>query len=170
MKKVVTIHTDGAARGNPGKSGVGAVIKITNYKLPAHFALQSMAGRQITNYKFKKFLGVATNNQAEYRALIFGLVEARKIIQKELLEDWEIVCYSDSELMVRQMKGEYRVKDKELQTLFLRALKLTSAFSRISFVRIPREKNKEADALANKAIDEHGPHRLEAQDTWFSAK
>ncbi len=138
----ITIYTDGAARGNPGKAGAGAMIEITRYSLP------------VTRYSFKSYLGVATNNQAEYRALIMALEEAIKIIQKTRLEAPELLCYSDSKLMVSQMKGEYRVKNKDLQTLFLRAIQLTETLPRVSFIHIPREKNKEADALANEAIDE----------------
>ena len=67
----------------------------------------------------------------------------------------KVLCYSDSELLVRQMKGEYRVKNKDLQVLFLKALELVKTFQRVLFIRIPREKNKEADALANEAIEKH---------------
>ncbi len=143
--RTITIHTDGAARGNPGKAGAGAVIEITRYSLP------------VTRYSFKSYLGTATNNQAEYRAFIFALEELRKIIQKERIEEVKVLCYSDSELLVRQMMGEYRVKNKDLQMLFLKALELTKTFPRVLFILIPREKNKEADKLANEAIDENMP-------------
>src|SRR3989338_6325075 len=141
--KTIAIHTDGAARGNPGEAGAGAVIKVKSEKL------------KVKSYCVKLYLGVATNNQAEYRALILGLVEAKKIIQKERIEGVKVLCYSDSELLVRQMKGEYRVKNKDLQVLFLKALELVKTFQRVLFIRIPREKNKEADALANEAIEKH---------------
>ncbi|KKT47811.1 MAG: Ribonuclease H [Parcubacteria group bacterium GW2011_GWC2_44_17] len=143
LMKTITIHTDGAARGNPGEAGAGAVIKIQNSKF------------KIQNYCVKLYLGIATNNQAEYQALIIALVEAQKIIQKERIEEVKVLCYSDSELLVRQMKGEYRVKNKDLQVLFLKALELVKTFQRVLFIRIPREKNKEADALANEAIEKH---------------
>jgi ribonuclease HI len=126
------IYTDGAARGNPGPAGCAAVIidEKTNSK---HF--------------FNKFIGKSTNNFAEYQGLILGLKAAEKIGAEE------IKVFLDSELVVKQIKGEYRVKELNLKKLHQQAFKLLSTFKKFSIQHIPREKNKEADKLANEAID-----------------
>lgn len=129
----VKLFTDGGARGNPGPAGVGAVITDMDGKLIA---------------AKKKFLGVATNNQAEYQALLLGLVEAKKIGARE------VECYLDSELTVKQMRREYKVKNPGLASLFVKVWNLLPDFKKVSFHHVPREKNKLADQLANEAMDE----------------
>ena len=131
MDKVI-IYTDGGARGNPGPAGIGAVIYDEDKGLIAEIS---------------EFLGVATNNQAEYKALIYALRKAADLRVKEL------DCYLDSELVVKQLKGEYRVKDKDLALLFLDIHNLSLSFKKITYTHIPRERNKEADRLANEAMD-----------------
>ena len=131
MKKIV-IFSDGGARGNPGPAGVGAVLYDENKKIIATIS---------------QFLGVATNNQAEYQALILALEKASKLKAKE------IVCYLDSELVVRQLNREYKVKNKDLAPLFLKIHNLSLQFNKISFFHIPREQNQVADKLANEAMD-----------------
>jgi len=130
---ILTIYIDGAARGNPGPAGAGAVIKV---------------GNQVHHYK--KYLGKTTNNRAEYQALILALEKVRELIDN--LEIKKIVCYSDSQLLVRQMRREYKVKDKELGKLFVQAWNLSQSLPKIEYRHIPREKNKDADKLANQAI------------------
>lgn len=125
-----TIHTDGGARGNPGPAGIGAVIKL---------------GDKIHHHK--KYIGEATNNQAEYQALILGLEKAKDLGVKE------VDCLLDSELVVKQLNREYRVKDKELALLFVKVWNLAQQFEKITFKHIFREANKEADKLVNEAID-----------------
>ena len=131
MDKVI-IYTDGGARGNPGPAGIGAVIYSEHKKILAEVS---------------EYLGVATNNQAEYRALIAAFRKAADLGAKEL------DCYLDSELVVKQLKGEYRVKDKDLARLFLDIHNLSLGFKKISYTHIPRERNIEADRLANEAMD-----------------
>ncbi len=131
MQKAI-IFTDGGARGNPGPSGIGAVIYDEDKKVIAEIS---------------EFLGVATNNQAEYKALIYALRKSADLGVQEL------DCFLDSELVVKQLKGEYRVKDKELALLFLDIHNLSLSFKKITYTHIPREKNKEADRLANEAMD-----------------
>jgi len=131
MDKAI-IYTDGGARGNPGPAGIGAVI-YNEHKKPVA--------------EISEFLGVATNNQAEYKALIAAFRKAADLGVKEL------DCYLDSELVVKQLKGEYRVKDKDLALLFLDIHNLSLKFKNISYTHIPREMNKEADRLANEAMD-----------------
>ncbi|MFH1361997.1 MAG: ribonuclease HI family protein [bacterium] len=128
----LTIYTDGAARGNPGPAGIGILIKQAD-KIIA----------EISDY-----IGETTNNIAEYSAFIRGLEEAAKLKAKE------VSVFCDSELLVKQIKGEYRVKNQGLRPLFARAKALLDNFDKFSLKHIPREQNKEADALANRGIDQ----------------
>lgn len=126
------IYTDGAARGNPGPSGAGVFITDEH-------------GNEVV--RLHKFLGKRTNNVAEYAALYLALSQSKKKHFKE------IVIYSDSELMVRQIRGEYRVKNEGLKKLYRKVMELLGYFE-YRFYHIRREKNKIADQLANLAIDE----------------
>ena len=131
MKKII-IHSDGGARGNPGPAGIGAVLNNEKGDVLAEIS---------------KFLGETTNNQAEYQALIAGLEKAKE------LKAEEIECYLDSELVVKQLNREYKVKNAELATQFLKVHNLSLSFKKIKYIHVRREKNKEADALANVAMD-----------------
>jgi ribonuclease HI len=131
MKKII-IHTDGGARGNPGPAGIGAVLSDEN-------------GEVIK--ELSKYIGKATNNQAEYQALVLALEEAKNIGAKE------IDVFMDSELIVKQMNHEYKVKNKDLAPLFIKVYNLTLSFPKISFKHVRRENNKRADELVNLAID-----------------
>ncbi len=131
MNKLI-IYTDGGARGNPGPAGIGAVI------FDEHKALVA---------EISEYLGVATNNQAEYKALIAALKKAASLGAAEL------ECYLDSELVVKQLKREYKVKNKDLAPLFLMIHNLSLNFKKISYTHIPRERNQAADKLANEAMD-----------------
>ena len=131
MKKII-IHSDGGARGNPGPAGIGAVLK-------------SEAGLVLA--EISKYLGETTNNQAEYQALIAGLEKAKELKAEEL------DCYLDSELVVKQLNREYKVKNAELAPLFLKVYNLSLSFKKIKFIHVRREFNKEADKLANEAMD-----------------
>lgn len=126
------IFTDGGARGNPGPAGIGAVIYDEAHKVIAEIS---------------EFLGVATNNQAEYKALIAAFNKAKDLGASEL------ECYLDSELVVKQLRHEYKVKNKDLAPLFLMIHNLSLNFQKITYTHVPREKNKEADRLANQAMD-----------------
>ncbi len=128
----LTIYTDGGARGNPGPAGMAVVIYDENGKLIGQHS---------------KFIGRATNNQAEYKALIFGLEKAKNLRAKEAR------CFLDSELIARQLTGQYRVKDKDLKPLFAKILQLTNNFDSVTFRHISREENKLADKLVNLAIN-----------------
>lgn len=131
-KNIYKIYSDGGARGNPGPAGIGAVIYNNRNELIASIS---------------EYLGVSTNNQAEYKALIVALTKAKEL----KLENLE--CYLDSELVVKQLKREYRVKNKDLAPLFLEVHNLSIAFKTIYYYHIPREENKLADKLANEAMD-----------------
>jgi ribonuclease HI len=129
----VVLYTDGAARGNPGEAGIGVVV---------------CAPDGTVREEIGEYLGQATNNVAEYRALIRGLERARAAGARRVL------VYSDSELMVRQMNGQYRVRNEGLAPLHRQATLLARSFERVDIVHVARERNRRADALANRAIDE----------------
>lgn len=126
------LRTDGGARGNPGHAGAGFVIQVNGETVCA-------AGR---------YLGLCTNNVAEYEALIWGLENARSLGYDS------VSVFSDSELLVKQLKGVYRVKHPGLKPLFLRSLELLRQFASFEIQHVRREQNAEADALANQAMDE----------------
>lgn len=128
------IYTDGGARNNPGPAAGGIVIKDEHEK-------------EIK--KIAKFFGVQTNNQAEYLAVIEALTEAAKIGARELQ------LFLDSKLIVEQLNRNYKIKNKQLQALFIKAWNLTLKFKNIKINFIPREKNKEADKLVNICLDKN---------------
>jgi len=135
VKEPCSLYTDGASRGNPGESGAGIILK------DADGVILKKAG---------KYLGEGTNNRAEYEALILGLTLACDAGIKKLN------VYLDSELVARQVKGEYRVKNSAIKPLYQKVLTLMKNFDKINIVNIPRELNWEADALANEAIERGG--------------
>ncbi|MCF7835651.1 MAG: ribonuclease HI family protein [Candidatus Marinimicrobia bacterium] len=137
-KEKIIIYTDGGSRGNPGPAGVGVVIANTQ--------------NQIIK-KYSKFLGVKTNNEAEYEAVILALEKAKHFFGKDKAKKTDIEFRMDSELVARQLRGEYRLKEEKLFPLFIKIWNLKVDFGETSFMEIPREKNKEADALANEAMD-----------------
>lgn len=139
----LTIFTDGASRGNPGDAGIGVVITDEN----------STPLREIGEY-----IGLATNNVAEYTALIRGLEEALEL-------GADAVCIStDSELMARQIAGVYKVKSSLLRPLHGQALSLLSKFGKVNITHVMRELNKRADQLANEGISRHASARSLATD------
>jgi ribonuclease HI len=129
----LVINTDGGARGNPGPAGSGVVIK-------------DEAGKIV--HEYKEYLGKATNNTAEYIALIRALEAAKKLGATHLQINM------DSELIVRQMLGQYKIKEPSLQALAQEVFSLRNQFENIVFIHVRREFNKEADRLVNEAIDE----------------
>ena len=131
----LTIFSDGGARGNPGPAGAGAVILDADGKVLA---------------ELHEYLGETTNNQAEYRAMIMALKAAKK------MSPASVAVFADSELVVKQINGEYRVKDEGLKPLFKELMSLLGDFSDYKVTHVRREKNKHADKLANKAIDSKG--------------
>ncbi|MDD3301875.1 MAG: ribonuclease HI family protein [Patescibacteria group bacterium] len=124
--------SDGGARGNPGPAGIGAVLYNEKNELLEELSF---------------YLGETTNNQAEYRALIMAMEKA------QALGATEMECYLDSELVVKQLNREYKVKNQDLAPLFLKVHNISLAFKKISFHHVPREKNSIADGLANQAMD-----------------
>jgi len=130
----LTIYTDGASKGNPGAAAAGIAIYDSSGKIVK---------------KVKKYLGTMTNNQAEYNALLIGLRAAHRISDKK------IKIFMDSELIVKQIKGQYKVKNSELRVIYLEVLKQLKKFGGHSINHVMRADNKLADSLANEAIKEH---------------
>lgn len=130
--KRLEIYIDGGARGNPGPSGIGVVILDSS-------------GKRVK--EISKYIGEATNNIAEYNALLYGLEETL------ILRADEIKINLDSELVAKQISGEYRVKDANIRPLFERAMNMLKSFKNFEINHIDRSKNKEADKLVNKAIN-----------------
>lgn len=128
-----TLFTDGGARGNPGPAGIGYVITRKNEE----------------DVAVGEYIGETTNNQAEYKALLAGLRKAQELGVTRLM------CYLDSELVVRQIGGVYRVRDADLLPLYEQVCGLISEFEKVEFTHVPREKNKKADKLVNEAIDDY---------------
>jgi ribonuclease HI len=127
-----TLHADGGARGNPGPAGIGVVLKDESGEVIAEIA---------------RGIGEATNNVAEYSALIAGL----ELALEEGVTDLEV--YLDSELVVSQIKGEWKIKNDRLRTLAVKARSLLDRFARKSIAHVPRELNSDADKLANQGMD-----------------
>ena len=129
---IINIYTDGAARGNPGPGGIGVLLCDQNDKVLE---------------EAKEYIGTATNNVAEYKALLHGLELAKKYLP------CSVQVHLDSELVCKQMLGLYRVKDGNLMKLFEEAKNIAAGFEKVDFKYIPREQNKSADRLANQAIN-----------------
>jgi ribonuclease HI len=137
MRKII-IYVDGGARGNPGPAAIGVLF----------------CNEQGNCFKkFSEYLGKMTNNEAEYRAAIFALKKFKSIFGKKLAKETEIEIRSDSELLINQMNGKYKILEKNLQPLFLELWNLRLDFKKVKFKLIPRKKNEEADKLVNQALD-----------------
>ncbi|MFW6283351.1 MAG: ribonuclease HI family protein [Minisyncoccales bacterium] len=146
MKKVI-IYTDGAARGNPGPAGAGVVF-CNEKKQPIK--------------KYGKYLGDnLTNNEAEYKAVIFALQKFKAVFSKKVAKETEIKVKSDSQLLVNQIEGKYKIENERIGKLFLEIWNLKQDFKKVKFKQVKREKNEDADRLANEAIDrEEGKQSL----------
>lgn len=138
MKKYI-IYTDGGSRNNPGPAGAGAVI-------------QDESGTVLK--ETSKFVGVQTNNFAEYEAIIMGLTELKKLVPGKERKEVAVEVRMDSELAQRQLSNKYQIKVENLFGQFIKVHNIIVAdFPNVSFVHVPREENKEADRLANEAMD-----------------
>lgn len=131
----LSLYTDGGSRGNPGPAAAGVVV------------FDEKNDQLLVD---SKYLGETTNNQAEYQALILGLTCAAKIAAPAKIH---LHVFMDSELIIRQMNGEYRVKDESLKPLYAQVLALAEGFAEISFTHVRREKNAVADRLVNEELD-----------------
>ena len=134
----IIVYTDGGSRGNPGPAGAGVVIAKEK-------------GRIIK--KYSQDIGIRTNNEAEYGAVIFALQKVKHLFGKQKARDLNIEVLMDSELVARQLGGKYKLVEEKLFPLFIKVWNLKMDLKKIYFGEIPREKNKEADKLANEAMD-----------------
>ena len=128
------IRTDGGSRGNPGRSGIGVVVEDAD------------SGEVIEQHA--KFLGITTNNQAEYQAVILGLARC------QALGAQTVEVLADSESLIKQARGEYKFKNPALRKRYMELKRLEITFHRVTYKHVRREFNKAADALANQAMDE----------------
>jgi ribonuclease HI len=133
MDKIV-MYTDGGSRNNPGPAAVGVWIETLDKK-------------------FGEYIGEKTNNEAEYEALIFGLKKLKSLLGKNKTRSYEITCYLDSELVVKQLGHKYKLSEEHIQKLFIQVWNLMLDFGKVTFSHVPREKNTIADALVNEALD-----------------
>lgn len=129
--KSATANIDGASRGNPGEASYGVVISFDGKK-----------------YILKKYLGMKTNNMAEYE----GLLALLEWAEKNKIE--ELKVFSDSKLLVEQIRGKYKVRSKNLKELYLKAMEIIEKIPKFSIYFIKREYNSEADEIANRCLDE----------------
>jgi len=133
----ITIYTDGGSRGNPGPAAIGIVIQKEDQTLK----------------KYSEFIEEKTNNEAEYEAVLFALRKVKLLFGKKEAKEMEVEILMDSELVANQLNHQYKIKEKNLQPLFIKIWNLAIDFKNVHFSYIPREKNKEADRLVNEALD-----------------
>jgi len=137
MKKII-IFTDGGSRGNPGPAAIGILIC-------------DQSGKVLK--KYGEYLGILTNNEAEYQAVIFALKKVKALFGKKKIKETDIEIRSDSEFLIKQLNGEYKILEPKIQPLFLKVWNLKIDFGKVKFNLVPREKNKEADRLVNEVLD-----------------
>ena len=140
MNKII-IYTDGGSRGNPGPSAVGVVVNNDKDQVIK---------------KYGECIGQATNNEAEYQAVILALKKVKLLFNKKKAKQMEIEIRTDSELLAKQLNHEYKLKEENIQQLFIKVWNLMLDYTKVSFKHIPREENKEADKLVNQALDDQG--------------
>ncbi|OGM98492.1 MAG: hypothetical protein A2915_00835 [Candidatus Yanofskybacteria bacterium RIFCSPLOWO2_01_FULL_41_34] len=137
IKNKITIHTDGGSRGNPGPAAIGVVIE------------SDLIGKK----EFGEYIGETTNNEAEYKAVIFVLEKLKPLIGSDKCRASSVELLLDSELVVKQLNKEYKLKNKNIQNFFVEIWNLTFDFGGVSFRHISREENREADRIVNQVLD-----------------
>ncbi len=137
MKKLI-INIDGGSRGNPGPGAIGIVMLDDKENILKEYA---------------DYIGKVTNNQAEYKALIFALKKTKALFGKEKIKELPVEIRSDSELLINQVNGKYKIKEKEIKNLFLDFWNEKIDFGNLKFIQIDREKNKLADKLVNEVLN-----------------
>jgi len=144
MKKII-IYTDGGSRGNPGPAALGVVF--CNEK-----------GQVIK--KYSEFLGEKTNNEAEYQAIISALKKFKALFGNKLAKNTEVELRADSELLIKQLNGQYKILEPKIQQLFILIWNLKLDFKKVKFKYVPRENNQEADNLVNETLDNKAKNSL----------
>ena len=148
MQKVrnkIVIYTDGGARGNPGQAALGVVI-------------QDAEGHTIKSWGTA--IGVATNNDAEYQAVVAALQKAKALVGGKKAKKISVDMRMDSQLVCRQLNGEYKIEEERFFSYFMKIWNLKMDFDRVVFTHVPREKNREADRMVNEALDAPGARPL----------
>lgn len=142
----IIIYTDGGSRGNPGPAAFGYVIKDAGGKLVKQYG---------------EAIGVATNNEAEYRAVVAALKKAKQMFGSEKLKHMGIEMRMDSQLAAEQLSGRYKIENEKLQPLFIQIWNLRVELGgNVVFTHVPREQNKEADRMVNEALDRKEQNQL----------
>jgi ribonuclease HI len=134
MPEKIIMYTDGGSRNNPGPAAIGVWVETLDKK-------------------YSEYIGEKTNNVAEYEALIFGLKKLKQLLGKDKTRQYEIECNLDSELVVKQLNHEYKLKEEYIQKNFIEIWNLMLDFKNVKFIHIPREENSIADKLVNEALD-----------------
>lgn len=136
----VILYTDGASRGNPGPASIGVYMETLGKS-------------------YGECIGMTTNNDAEYQALVFALKKTKSLLGKAKAKSTKVLCRLDSELVVKQLTHIYKIEHPTTQKHFLVIWNLMLDFGEVSFEHVPRELNKKADALANEALDKEGSQK-----------
>jgi len=137
LENSITIHTDGGSRGNPGPAALGVAM-----------------GAPI-NKGYSKYLGKKTNNEAEYAAVIFALAKLKALLGTKKCQTLKVVFKMDSDLAVQQLSNKWKIEGKTIIPLFIKIHNLRLSFGELEFQHIPRDQNKEADALVNQELNKH---------------
>ena len=132
----VTVHTDGGSRGNPGPAAIGVVIEYGGGKK-----------------EYGESIGTATNNVAEYSAVVFALKKVKQLLGKDKCKKSKVKIFADSELLVKQLTGVYKIEESHLQPLWMAIWNLCLDFGTVEFKHVYREANKGADRMVNRALD-----------------
>ena len=141
LRNKIIIYTDGGARGNPGPAAIGV-------------AMQDAEGHPVKGWG--KAIGIATNNEAEYQAVVFALQKAKALFGSKRAKTIRMEIRMDSNLVANQLSGVYKIEEERLFPFFIKIWNLKMDFDRVSFMHVPREQNKEADRLVNEALDNAG--------------
>ena len=146
----IVIHTDGGARGNPGPAAIGVVIEGLIEKAASPTAGEPrLPGRR----EYGEYIGETTNNEAEYKAVMFALKKLKHLIGSVESKASDVDIMLDSELLERQLKGEYKIKEKNLQNYFVEVWNLKSDFGSVKLRHVRREENRDADRIVNQILD-----------------
>lgn len=137
MENVITIYTDGGSRGNPGPAALGVAIGLP------------------VNKGYSKYLGKRTNNEAEYEAVVFALQKLKALLGTSKCKALKVLLKMDSNLAVQQLSGNWKIEGKTIVPLFIKIHNIRMDFADVVFEHIPREQNKEADALVNQELNRH---------------
>ncbi|MEK9154689.1 MAG: ribonuclease HI family protein [Patescibacteria group bacterium] len=137
---IIIAYCDGGSRGNPGLAAIGIVIS-------------GIGNKESGIREYSKFLGEATNNEAEYQAVVFALKKIKQLIGSKKSGESEVEIRIDSELVAKQLNGEYKIKEERLTSFFIEIWNLKQDFLKVKFKQIPREENKQADYLVNRELD-----------------